>query len=260
MTNRRFPTLIVLGVSAIVPATGCSEHKVPESYAGQTLSTAEVALGVWSAPLDGYQVIETEPSQGRFPAAVAVVPLEWQDTFRVPEDAREAGWRIGRLKEEQGGHWNSLFNTLPPIREVLVMDRQSVAWPEAKVDELVASAGRLGSGLCLVYGPSQADPQFAAFSGVLFDTASGSPVATVGASAGPTDMEPQPPGRPKNDLRHEDVNEIAARKFERQVRRCVDDLIRRDQKSSPQGNPYEGYQPTPVPVYLAPDFPAARNR
>lgn len=239
---------------------GCSDHKVPPAYSGQTLTTAEVASGVSSAPLDGFQIIESQASQGRFPGAIAVVPLQWQDTFRVPEDARKAGWRIGQLREQEGGHWISLFNTMPQVREVQVLDQHAVAWPEAQVSEMVSSAGRLGNTLCLVYGPSEADPDFAAFSGVLFDTHSGQPVATLGASAGPTDMEPQPPGRPHNDRRHEDVNEIAARKFEWQFRRCVDALIRRDQPATPRMNPYEGYQPTPVPVYLAPSGPSVKNR
>src|SRR5262249_46267423 len=85
------------------------------------------------------------------------------------------------------------------------------------------------------YGPASAKPEYAALAGSIFETQNGQAVAFVRAKAGPEDVEPAHKDRLSQDHRHCDLHDLAFHKFQQQVRRCVMELIPRDQHTATTG-------------------------
>jgi hypothetical protein len=107
--------------------------------------------------------------------------------------------------------------------------------------------------LCLIYGPSPTDPEHAGLWGVLLDTHTGTKVAFVQAQAGPPDYEPPHADRREEDMRHRDPNYLVQRKFQREVRKCILNLIRRDlPRTTTQPSPWQTGQPRTTPIYIVP--------
>ncbi|HOW69836.1 MAG TPA: hypothetical protein PKY77_04475 [Phycisphaerae bacterium] len=249
------------GVAAVIvivlamPA-GCHKPEPPPvAYTGETL--ASTVLGVKQVPPDPSSFILMEParSQGRFPAAIALSRLEPpQDYFSADYKGgpTRQRWWAGDIDWEERMQWNSLCNTIPQVREMIVMDSKSPVVPETTLPDLVESARRLRASLCLVYGPSPAEPSYAGLWGIILDTQTGNQVAFVQAQAGPEDFQPSQPDRRKGDLRRCDVNYLAYRKFQEQTRQCIMALIAKDTAPiTTQPSPWKDDDPR-LKLYLIP--------
>ncbi len=240
--------LIPAIVWAVTIMGGCAKPEPPPlAYSGPTLASDQLGVKEASCPCTGYRFLETEPTVGRFPLGLAVARLDqpswWERSNGIPADQ----WRLSTIPEEQATYWNALFNTVTQVREVIVLDQQSTEAPTSDVRRISQSADRARAGLCLIYGPATADPDHSAFMGVIVDTVDTRPVAYVRAEAGPMDSEIPRPDRQKEDLRHLDVNDLAARKFEKQVWKCVVELIARDRPAATtQPSPWRGRTPRGV--------------
>ncbi len=237
--------LILMGMLGVAIVGGCAKPEPPPlAYCGPTLAGDQLGVREASCPSTGYTILETEPTVGRFPIALAIARLDqpnwWEQSNGVPGDR----WQLSTIPEEQATYWNALFNTVMQVREVVVLDRQSVQTPTADIQRISQSADRARAGLCLIYGPSLTELDHAAFMGVIVETPDTRPVAFVRAEAGPMDSETPRPDRRKQDLRHLDVNDLAARKFEKQVWNCVNELVARDQPATTtQPSPWKGRTP-----------------
>ena len=233
---------------------GCTQEKPlpPVAYTGPTLTAADLAVEPVRYDQTGYVLMESEPSQGRFPTSIAVARLVPADPGPfAPEPQRD--WWVGTIAEEKATYWTALFNTFPAVRDVVVLDRRSLSWPDVELTEIVAAAGQMDAALCVIWGPAPTEPGHAGLVGVVMDTARRQAVALVRAEAGPQDILPPAPDQMEGDQRHEDVNYLAARKFQAQVQTCLRALIQRDRpRSAPQSNPWESVDPTPIPVYIVP--------
>jgi len=135
--------LVLLCVLGVAITGGCSKPTPPPvAYSGPTLSVDHLGFKEAPRPDTGYVILETEPSQGRFPAAMAVARLDqpslWEQRNGVPADR----WQLGTIPEEQATYWNALFNTVMPVREVVVLDRRSVEMPTSDVRRISLSANR----------------------------------------------------------------------------------------------------------------------
>lgn len=246
---------VVLGV-VLSGGTGCHKPEPPPvAYTGATLASA--ALGVDRVPGDpsSFLLMESGPSEGRFPAAIALSRLEPPQDYFAEEykgGPIRKQWWVGDIAWEERMHWNSLCNTIPQIREMIVMDSKSPVVSETTVPEIVESARRLRASLCLVYGPSPAAPGCAGLWGILLDTRTGDQVAFVQAQAGPEDFQPRQPDRDKRDLRRCDVNYLVYRKLQEQTRQCIMALIARDAApATTQPSPWRDNDPR-LKLYLIP--------
>lgn len=256
--NRAMPVVAATAAAVLAGVIGCHSHKPappPVAYTGATLASA--ALGVNQVPANPstFLLMESGRSQGRFPAAIALGRLEPpQDYFS--EDykggpVRERWW-VGNIDWEERMQWNSLCNTIPQVREMIVMDSKSPVVPETTIPELVESARRLQASLCLVYGPSPAQPGCAGLWGIVLDTATGDQVAFIQAQAGPNDFQPLQPDRQKRDLRRCDVNYLVYRKFQEQTHQCILALIAKDTPATTtQPSPWKDNDPR-LKLYLIP--------
>ena len=243
----------------LVPAPACNQpDPPPAAYMGPTLACAELGLEPIPCEPSGFVVLEQEPSQGRFPGALAVARLAPAKDLGA-DTASGPDWRLDTIKEERATYWTSLFNTVSSIREVVILDEPVVERPEAGPDQIAAAARRMRADLCLIWGPCAAQPDHAALIGVIMDTDRLHPVAFVQADAGPEDFRSPAEDAYPGDRRHEDVNYLADRKFDQQVKDCVFELIARDQKTTTtQPSPWKGFPAMPdddraVPVYIVPN-------
>lgn len=261
--STRFSLPMAVLAVLLLCANGCSKKPTPPpaAYIGPT--TSPRALGVTEVPEVspcGYTLFQDEQSTGRFPCALAVARLIPAGDFYKPCNLGDDGdgkWWIDNLPDFEATRWNGLCDTIPQIREITVMSRRSVVSPDAPVSGILASAKRVNSGLCLVYGPASTAPDHAALHGVLLDTDSNAAIAFIRADAGPCDFEPKPPDRVKKDQRNEDVNYLVARQFEQHLRCCILELIERDQpRTTTQPSPWNREDAIPRPVYVLPNQPA----
>lgn len=242
---------------------GCQKPEPPPvAYMGPTLASADLGL---VEPVDteanGFVILETAASKGRFPAALAVVRLDQPNPLFVSDEplfTAERGWEVSTLKEQEAAYWNGLLKTVPMTRGVFVLDRRSVVSPNCDLDQVIRAVRRVNIELCLIYGPRLASDDSAAFAGVIIDTETGTRLAYIQSEAGVFDFEPPRPDRPKNDRSHQDVNYLAARRFEREARGCIIELINRDQPApTTQPSPWRGMElrgpVEPVPLYIVPN-------
>lgn len=236
--------------------SGCEKPEPPPvAYIGPTLASSDLGVEEPVPEPTGFTLLEQQPSQGRFPGALAVARLMPPQGFFTPDnhDATREHWWIGTIKWEEAMDWNRLGNRIPDLREVIVLDRFTTVCPNSKLEAIAASARRLEAALCLIYGPSPTDPEHAGLWGVLLDTHTGAKVAFVQAQAGPPDYEPPHADRREEDMRHRDPNYLVQRKFQREVRKCILNLIRRDlPRTTTQPSPWQTGQPRTTPIYIVP--------
>lgn len=250
---------LVIGLAAVA---GCSKPEPPPlAYAGPTLAAADFGL---VEPVDpdenGFTLLDDGPSQGRFPAALGVVRLDKPSPLFVTDDhlfVAERGWEVATLREEEAAYWNGLLKTIPQSRAVHVLDRRSTVSPDCGLEEVLDAARRLGLELCLIYGPRLVEDGCAGLGGVIFEVATGKPLAYVQSRAEILDFEPPRPDRSKYDRSHQDVNYLAARRFEREVRNCFLVLTARDRPAATtQPSPWRTSRELPadsLPVYIVPN-------
>jgi hypothetical protein len=224
--------VVLATASAVLLVTGLAgcgdKEKALVYYTGPAMPAQEIDARVEALPTTGYEIVEEQRSVARFPGALAVARLAPPGPERIDDDGDRTQWRITTMPEEEATYWNALFNRVPRIREVIVLGAATVTWADADHREMNATAERLKADLCLIYGPSASPVDSAAYSGVILDYHA-HPVAYLKAQAGPSDYETPHDDTFKEDLRHRDPEYLAARRFELQVRRCMDELIRRDQ-------------------------------
>jgi len=239
-----------------VPISGCEKPEPPPvAYIGPTLASSNLGVERPAPEPTGFTLLEQQPSQGRFPGALAVARLIPPQGFFTPDnnDATREHWWIGTIKWEEAMGWNRLGNRIPDLREVIVLDRFTTVCPNSELEAIAASARRLEAALSLIYGPSPVEPEQAGLWGVLLDTQTGAKVAFVQAQAGPSDYEPPHVDRREEDMRHRDPNYLVQRKFQREVRKCILALIEQDlPPTTTQPSPWQTDQPRGTPVYVVP--------
>lgn len=223
-----------LALAFLAAMAGC-DSSGRHGATGPMMAPADLSLPESSCPSSGYVLVDEGRWSGRFPVALAVAKLH---------TAPGGGWQAMTLKEEQAVWWNSLFNTSSAIREVIVMGERTAGPPGSGPVGMIGKARRLDAALCLVYGPASTGVKEAGLIGALYDTFTGRPVARIQAQATEADFQSRRSDAPSGDRRHVDPQYLVNRKFEQQVRMCIDELITRDaqqppavQKASPNDEP-----------------------
>lgn len=256
----RLMPLVATAIVVTVIASGCSEPRAaPAAYSGPTLCSDHFGVGRVPCPTNGFTILEQHKSRGRFPCRVAVARLV--PAPRQPfADPLPTEWALGSIRNEEATYWTSLFNTAPEVQAVAVMDPLNMEHPEADLEKIAATAAGMKTGLCIVFGPGPAEPDSACVLGVIMDTARRERIACVQATAGPPDRYDPQPDQMAGDQRNEDVNYIAMRRFQQQVRRCMEQLRSRDIPApATQPSPWKGggrFRSTDQqlpPIYIIPN-------
>jgi hypothetical protein len=257
---------VLIGLGTLA---SCQKPELPPvAYQGPTLAGADLGLAqTVTVPDNGYAILGKQDTQGRFPAALAVVRLDKPNPLFVSDDplfVSERGWEVANLPTEEAVWWNTLFKTVPQSRAVYILDRAGVISPDCDLKQVIEAVQRIHVELCLIYGPRSVPDDCAGLAGVILDVNSGQYLAYVQSQAGITDFEPPRPDRPKHDLSHQDVNYISARRFEQQVRACVLELIASDKPAATtQPSPWRDMEELrlpadSVPAYIVPNHKTGR--
>jgi hypothetical protein len=234
LTKKTAAWAVAAAFLGLLLTAGCGESSRHQTI-GLRIGPTDLGLPEGACAATGFVILEPRGTTGRFPLALAVARLKEMSGETAGD------WQAVSLKEEQATWWNSLFNTVPAVREVIVMGERTAGPPATGISGLVGKAKRLNARLCLVYGLMGAEPEEAALIGALYDTLTGSAIARIQAQATSADFQPKRADAPNGDQRHIDPQYLAARKFDRQVRACVVELIRRDSQLAP-----EDKQPPPA--------------
>lgn len=243
------PISVWAGILLLAGMTGCSQSTATVESIEPTIALRDFGLQELELPASGYVVLESTPSQGRFPTGLGVALME-----PVTEsDTAGSIWQIREVPAERAVYWNSLFSTEPAVREVLMLDELTIGGGKGTVAEIVRAAARAQAGLCLVYGPRATRLEEYGYLAVLLDTTDGRVIAVVQSQAGPEDFTPTPRDRIKTDMRTSDAEYIALRKLQAQVRRCTLELAAKDERGeATQTSPWQEAATRPAPVYLVP--------
>jgi hypothetical protein len=241
---------------------GCNEPEPPPAaYAGPTLARGDLGLsGEPRTEPTGYSIIETGTTVGRFPGSLAVAKLGKPDPLFAGWNmfVKDDEWMVATMETKEAVQYTSLFDTVPLVQQVVVMDSKSTVSPAARREMMIGAAQRDGADLLLIFGHRSAEPDHAALAGVIYDTFDGHQVAYLQADAGPADFKIPRADMYDEDQSHEDVNYLVQRKFHYQLWQCVRELIARDQRSpTTKPNPFKDYWGSPrqdyLPVYVIPD-------
>lgn len=255
--------VIGLTVLCVVAVCGCEKPEPPPvAYVGPSLAGDTLGVGHTPSRATSHNLLTQSRSSGRFPAAVAVARLREPRSVLSADPQQQAvqdQWCVSTIRWEEAVTWNSLFNQVPAVRELIVVDAHTTVRPNATLAEIAQSVSRLEAGLCLIYGPSEAAPGCAGLWGVLLDVATGQKLAMIQAQAGPEDYSLPRVEANERDMRHRDPNHIAELKFQQQTRHCLLDLIAYDSPSTAtQPSPWRSEHAASTHAHVAPGRSARR--
>ena len=226
----------VLGVGMLVAWPGCAEKPVEVTY-DPPLEMSALAPAL-PAPDNAYMMLNSVETAGRFACPLAVAKLA-NDPL--------AGTRELTLQTtcpEEEAQWTERFRGVSAIRELVFLRPLDIKTYISQYTGLFAAARRLDVPLLLVYAPNGYGPNSAQVLGVLYDTATEQPLATLHAAARYLNEEglETSPDFEKGDHRDTDARYRAQRAFEGHALACVRDLIEHD-APSPTTQPHRWQKP-----------------
>lgn len=241
--------ITLLIVCSLLYCSGCTwglKHRnmrVKSSVAVRDL-TSEVA-GIAA----GIQFFDSSPSTDRFPAGIGVVRL----ANILHEYTSAPKLTIFPLRGYEAPYWNELFDGTSEVRSVFAIHEKSVRDKYVTIEELWRAADVGSAGLLLVYGYDNAsEKDVCQIVGLLYEIPSGTLLAGIKNIATIDDARAQAQNLPryKRPSTYEDwafyVDHVAFRGFEKKVKRCVWEMIDRDQASGElRDNPFKD----PAPLY-----------
>lgn len=153
-------------------------EEVNEPAAAAEPPGAELGITADQFPEQGFRLLDTTPSAGRFPTGVAVARIGL--TGDPCGDA--ARLRIERLRGVEAVPWNELLDDVPVVRETLLSGPVGLTPGAPAIVEIVRAAGHLRCGLCLTYVTWGDGKLKYGLKGVIWETIEGAPLATIRAA------------------------------------------------------------------------------
>lgn len=175
---------------------------------------------------DGYRILTPEPTRGLFPASIGVTRLAVQTMDPHAQTTQPAMLTDPRNEFLQ---WNRAFDNLMAISEVFPIVERDLGGCEADPPQIIAATRALHARLSLVYAFNELSSSEAEMLGVLYDTTTAQPVASIHASA----VSVVPPKEDEDDDAPDpwetDAHALVRKKFERRVHACIREMIRQDE-------------------------------
>lgn len=223
----------ILALSMLLTLPGCAS-KAPRVYERQ-MQMRELAADV--APVDNaYRLDLVEATRGRFACSLAIAKL-------VP--ANEAGSvNLVKMTPAEEAYWVSAVCGLVELSDLQFLSPLSVVPDKPDTDTLCAAAAARNATLMLLYAPNRHGPNSAQVLGVLYDVATGRPLAALHASASFLDEEGQETSvdEETTDQRDNDAYYQASRAYEQHLIGCLGQLIRND-SAAPTTQPHRWETP-----------------
>lgn len=234
-----------IGLSALLTLVGCSQkNATPAAYAPD-FDLADVAQPLQVVE-NAYFLLDDEKSTGRFPCTLA---LARRDVSADPN----AGDNLAVLVPRDEAHWTETFRGLAGVRDVMFIGPVAMRAYGNNIAQRCAVARKLGADLLLDYAYGQTGPNSAKLVGVLYETASVRPLATMhaqqtirdadGAEAPPKEVwQAADDDVDEPDIRDYDAVYQAKRAFERHALDCIRILLERD-RPAPTTQPHRWSRP-----------------
>lgn len=193
---------------------------------------------------EGRHVWDESASSGRFPGGVAIAQVAAGER---PTD----GIRLlhaESMPTERGVLWGHLFDELPAVREVVLVERYGLDPRGFGYREVLRRAGTMSCGLCLIYARIDDTAYHAEYVAALFDTASEMLLITYRVPIELTladcdgDEKAFEEGRLKKEWLFE-ADFRAEADLRRMVREDIWSMATRDKPASTQPNPWKSDQP-----------------
>ena len=228
-------TNVGLPLIALLVCLGC--HGRPPAAYEPPLDLAQLAPGL-QPPDNSFCLLADVHTEGRFACPLAIAKFLPQG----PENDRQLVLQSPLPEEE--AYWTEQVRGVSAIREVVFLRPISVRPEETSLAQLCATAQRLGAPLLLVHVPNRVGPNSARVLGVMYDTASAQPLATLHASSTILNQKGQEvaPDRQRGDHRRTDAQYQAQRAFEGHALACLREMIHLD-SPSPTTQPHSWQLP-----------------
>lgn len=226
----------ILAALAMLPAGCAQKHAAPVAHEPR-LTMDHLAPNL-PAAADAFVLLANEESTGRFASALAIAKL-------IPDLEHESpALTLVELKPMEQALWAEQMRGVRLIREVLYITPRIMKPVEPTPENLCAQAERLGASLLLTYAPNGLGPNSAQVLGVLYDTASRRPLATLHAGAEFLDEKGVETSldKQRGDLRDRDARYQSQRAFERHALACLNVLMHQDQPPT-STQPHKWHQP-----------------
>lgn len=234
--------VLLLAATFLVALPGCAlglNH--PNMRVESALTVADLSDQVHHIR-GGVQHFEQTVSVGRFPASIAIVRL----TKAVDPETRRQRLTIMSFRGFESPYWMELFDGTSEIRSLIPIHKKSVRDKYVSMRELVDAAHVLGTGLMLAYGYDNTSTQYTCnVIGLLYEIPSGKLIAGIRHRTTPKEARKAARSLPRRARPRslEDwvffVDHIAFRGFEQKAKKCVWNLIDRDQSTEAlKSNPF----------------------
>ncbi|MCK6457101.1 MAG: hypothetical protein L6Q92_11300 [Phycisphaerae bacterium] len=199
-------------------------------------------------PANGGRILDAGETAGRFPCAVAVARVIRHEVDGGEQDRL----MVVPISDARGATWNQLMDTLPSIREFVLLGVYGLPVTGCTVDQILDEARRASCRLCLIYAQNGDAATDCELLGVLWDAIGPKPIATFRTSA---EVRLDANHRCKSDGKHDHrlcrAEYVATRELESAVQRALWTLAERDRPvTTTQPNPWESHRPTSPGLFL----------
>lgn len=225
------PIIRGLSLAAAVLLAACREER-PITY-GPPANIHQLAAGLPN-PDDGFVLLAAAPTEGRFGCALAVAKMTPEPGS--PNVPAAGDLLLAALRSNEEAYWAESLRGVGAIQRFVFLRPRSTRPDGHDTATLCDASARLGATLLLVYTPRQLGPNSAHVLGVLYNTETHEPLATVRASSRLLDDEGEEvsPGRKRGDRREEDAFYRVQREFEDHTLACLRELIHLDAPQAPE--------------------------
>lgn len=218
---------------ALVLLSGCSSKQAEVWTPSPRVHWTDIETTPVEPVEGGYHILKAEPSQGLFPASIAVTRV----AVKLDPERMEVRQRhLLRDPQNEFLRWNAAFDNQMAVGEVFPIDQRDLGGADGEPERVLAAFHALHAQIGFVYGINELSERETEMIGVLYDVNAGEPIASIHAHA--TSVPPPEGDEDTGNLWRTDSRALVRTRFEKHVYECVRTLIARDQPAvveSPTG-------------------------
>jgi hypothetical protein len=235
---------------------GCAEKPKPTWMARPAVYWTDIASENVPPVVDGFRLLTTGPTQGLFPAALAVSRVS------ITNSPKPQGRDPELLTDPRNEflQWNSAFDDLMAVSEVFPIAERTLGGGQAEPKQILAAFRALHARLGLIYAVNEPTELEAEMIAVLYDLKADRPIACLHARS---QSKPPPESESKSkkpvNLWDTAARALVRKEFEKLAHACVRELTLQDEPAALEDK--SGWTPeTPVRPVEWPPHTSSRNR
>ena len=198
-----------------------------------------------------------QPTQGLFPAAIAVTRVALTPPWHEPDPQSESDRPLEAVLTADPRNeflpWNAALDNQMAVSEVFPVMERDLGGGPADPPQVLAASRALGARLALMYAVNELAPDETEMMGVLYDARAGTTLAALHAQATSRPL-PEDVDEEQVDIWEFDSRALVRARFEQQLHHCIRALILQD--NPPAVRDPEGWTPVgpTFPVEWPPDY------